>query len=142
MTRKLVRTGFFAAALAAFILATCGLTTAQDDKVPPIKEIMKKGHGSKGLLTSIAKSAKSGAWDDAINDAKLLKIFGEGLGKNQPPKGDDTSWQKLTKKYKENTAAVAKAADSKDAKGVESALNKINPKSGACKECHDSHKGK
>ena len=142
MTRKLVRTGFFTAALAAFVLVAGGPTTAQDDKVPTIKEIMKKGHGSKGLLTGIAKHARSGDWDDAVNDAKLLKAFGEGLGKNQPPKGDAASWKKLTTKYKENTAAVAKAADMKDAKGVQAALNKINPKSGACKECHDAHKGK
>jgi cytochrome c556 len=141
MTQKLIRTGLFAATLTAFILATGGLT-AQDEKTPTIKEIMKKGHGSKGLLTGIAQSARSGAWDDAINDAKLLKSFGEGLGKNMPPRGDSVSWKKLTTKYKENTEAVAKSAEKKDAKGVTAALNKINPKSGSCKECHDSHKGK
>ena len=142
--RKLVRAGLFAAAVLGFVLAS-GTMSAQDKdkkKTPSIKEIMKKGHGSMGLLGGIAKEAKDGKWEDADNDAKLLKEFGEGLGKNKPPKGDDESWKKLTEKYKENTAAVAEAAGKKDKDAVLAALDKIVPKSGSCKECHDAHKGK
>lgn len=140
--RKLVRVGLFAAAILGFVLAS-GTMSAQDKdkkKTPSIKEIMKKGHGSTGLLTGIAKEAKDGKWEEADNDAKLLKEFGEGLGKNKPPKGDADSWKKLTDKYKESTAAVAEAAGKKDADAVKTALDKLVPKSGSCTECHDAHK--
>ena len=125
---------------AGFVLAA-GVTVADDkkeDKVPKtISEIMKKGHGAKGLLKSIGKEVKEGKWDEAKTDAELLKLFGEGLGKIKPEKGTDASWKKLTDKYKDNTAEVYKAVDKKEAPGAESALKKIGS---SCKECHDSHK--
>lgn len=139
---KLVRVGLFAAALLGFAVAG-GATTAQDKdkKTPSIKEIMKKGHGSPGLMSGIAKEARDGKWEDADNDSKLLKEFGEALGKNKAPKGDAESWKKLTDKYKDGTAAVAAAVEKKDKDAVLAALDKINQKSGSCKECHDTHKG-
>jgi hypothetical protein len=119
-------------------------TVAQDkkkekdgDKTPSISEIMKKGHGAKGLLKGIDSHVKSGMWDEAQTDAKLLKAFGEGLGKNKPPKGDDESWKKLTGEYKDNTKAVYDGADKKEAKDVTAGLKKIR---GQCKTCHDANK--
>ena len=120
-----------------------GSSSADDkDKTPTIKEIMKKGHqGTKSLLKGIAAQAKAGEWEEAQNGAKTLKTFGEALGKNKPEKGGEESWKKLTDKYKENTAAVAEAAEKKDAKAVTDALEKVSGTKGAnCMECHKAHR--
>ena len=61
----------------------------------------------------------------------------DSLGKNKPAKGDEKSWETLSKKYAESTKATAKAVDDKDAKAVNTALGGIN-----CMECHKAHKGK
>jgi cytochrome c556 len=122
----------------ALALSVEGSAADDKDKTPTIKEIMKKGHaGTKSLIKGVAAQVKAGEWDEAQNGAKTLKTFGEALGKNKPEKGDDASWKKLTDEYKDNTAAVAEAAEKKDAKGVTSGLGKIGK---SCKTCHDSHK--
>lgn len=122
-------------------LAGTADTVAQDkkeEKLPTIKEIMAKGHkGTDAYLAKIGKEAKAGKWEDAQSDAKGLAYFGESLSKLEPPKGDAKSWAGLTKKYADATAAVKKAADDKDAKGVEKALGAINASCGAC---HGKHK--
>lgn len=102
-----------------------------------IKEIMKKGHGSKGLLDSITASAKAEKWDAAGNDSKLLKEFGESLGTLKPSKGDADSWKKFADKYKEDTAAVAAAVEKKDAKAVADGIGAIKK---SCGGCHKAHK--
>ena len=123
---------------AGFVLAA-GVTIADDkDKVPKtISEIMKKGHGPKGLLKGLGNQGKKAKLDTAKTDAELLKLFGEGLGKLKPEKGSDASWKKLTDKYKSNTAGVAKAVDTKDSGKAEAALKRVGT---SCKECHDAHK--
>jgi hypothetical protein len=131
-------------ALAVGLAILSLVATAQDKKKdgakePTIKEIMKKGHGSKGLLDSITAAAKGKKWEAAENDAKLLKEFGEGLGKLKPSKGGEESWAKLADKYKDNTAAVADAVDKKDAKAAADAVGAIKK---SCGECHTAHKGK
>lgn len=140
MTRKLVRAGLFAAAAVGFVVGA-GALTAQDkdkeEKAYEISEIMKKGHGAKGLLKGIGAHVKAGEWDEAKTDAELLKAFGTALGKNKPDKGDTKSWEKLTKAYKENTENVYKAVVKKDAKAANDNLGKIGK---SCKGCHDSHK--
>jgi hypothetical protein len=109
-----------------------------EDKTYTISEIMKKGHaGSKSLLKGIGAQVKEGKWDDAKDGAKLLKTFGEALGKNKPEKGSEESWKKLTDEYKDNTAAVAEGVEKKDADKVSASLKKIG---GSCKGCHGAHK--
>jgi len=135
------------ALMAAFSAAVVGLAVdgsnaaddkKKDEKLPTIKEIMKKGHGgTDAYLAKIAAEAKGGKWEDAQADAKGLAYFGESLGKLEPPKGDAKSWEALTKKYAEATAAVKKGADDKDAKAVDAALGLIKKSCGAC---HGKHK--
>ena len=126
-------------ALAAFAVTVgVGSLTAADDKVPTVSEIMKVGHaGGKSLIAKVKTAVKGEKWDDAKVPADALKLFGEGLGKNKPEKGDAESWKKLADKYKTNTAAVVAGVEKKDAKAVGEALGKIG---GSCKECHDVHK--
>lgn len=124
-------------ALAAFALTvSVGGLTAAEDKVPDVSTIMKKSFGGKTSLKSqIGSSLKGENWDDVKKLAAEFKEHGDALGKNKPNKGDADSWKKLTKKFADNTAALAEAADKKDAKAVTAALGKFN-----CKECHDAHK--
>lgn len=140
--QKLVRVGLFATALLGFVVAG-GITIAQDKdkkKTPTIKEIMGKGHkGAKSLMAGIGQQAKTGKWEDAQNGAAALKEFGEAIGKNKPPRGDADSWKTQAENYKKNTAAVAEAAEAKDAAKVAASLKTLG---GSCKGCHDNHKGK
>ncbi len=140
MVRKLGRVAAGLVAGVGMAVLSAGVLTADDkeDKNYTIEEIMKKGHGAKGLLKGIAAEVKQEKWDDAVKDAKLLKAFGVSLGKNKPEKGSAESWKKLTDAYKDNTEAVYKAAETKDAKGVTTALGKIQK---SCKGCHQVHKG-
>jgi cytochrome c556 len=119
------------------LVLTAAAAADDKEKKYTISQIMKKGHGAKGLLKGIDAHVKGGMWDEAKTDATLLKAFGEGLGKNSPERGDAESWKKLTGDYKENTKAVYDAAEKKEAKGVTDGLKKIR---GSCKTCHDSHK--
>lgn len=138
----MVRTLSRLALLAVGMAAVGGIALADDKDEPKIpdniKDIMKKGHGSKGLLKGIKANVKEGKWEDVMTDAKLLKAFGGGLGKLKPPMGDDASWKKMTEKYKDTTVKVFKAAEKKDGKGVDDGIGVIQK---SCKSCHDAHKG-
>ncbi len=144
MLRKIIRSTLFAAlGVVAMLLAYGTVATAnpedkKDEKVPTISEIMTKGHkGTDAYLAKIGSAAKGEKWDDAKEYAKALALFGENLGKNKPPKGEDKSWETLTKKYAENTKAVLKGVEDKDADKTKSALGAIGK---SCGECHKAHK--
>jgi hypothetical protein len=107
----------------------------KDEKVTTIKEIMQKGHkGTDAFIAKIKAEAKDGKWDEAKDHAKALAVFGEHLGKNKPAKGDEKSWEELTKKYAESTKAALKATEDKDVKAVNKALT-ID-----CMGCHKLHR--
>ncbi|HEV3385080.1 MAG TPA: hypothetical protein VG097_09700 [Gemmata sp.] len=142
MLRKLLKAtlasslGFMMVLLAFSAAAT--IDDKKDEKVPTIKEIMTKGHkGTDAYIAKIKTAAKDGKWDDAKEYAKTLAFFGENLGKNKPPKGDAESWEKLTKKYADNTKAVSKGVEDQDAKAVGKGLGDIT---GSCMECHKAHR--
>jgi hypothetical protein len=141
MFRKYIRAGMFAALGAVAMILAYGASSAtagqdKDKDVPTISEIMVKGHkGTDSYIGKIKSAAKGAKWDDAAEYAKALALFGEGLGKNKPPKGDEKSWKTLTEKYAATTKSVVEAVGKKDAKATNAALGKIN-----CGECHKAHK--
>ena len=138
MTRKSVALAGTFAAFALTVGLTAEVRTASAAaKDVTISEIMKKGHGAKGLLGAIDAGAKKGDWKEIEDDAKLLKEFGEAIGTLKPKKGDADSWKTQAEKYKTNTAAVAAGVDKKDAKAVSDGIAAIK---GSCKECHTPHK--
>jgi hypothetical protein len=144
MAQKLLRVALFAAlGVGAAALSVAPVVSAQDkkaEKTPDIKTIMNEGHkGTDAFLAKIGSEAKGAKWEDAVMHAKALNVFGEALGKNDPPKGDKTSWEKLAKKYHENTKAVLTAVEKKDATATATSLKAIQ---GSCAECHKAHKGK
>jgi hypothetical protein len=140
MVQTWVRVSLFAALGVVVTCLSAGSSRSADEKTPTIKEIMTEGHkGTDAFLTKIGKEAKAAKWEDAATHAKALAVFGEALGKNKAPKGNPASWEKLAKKYHDNTAAVLKAVEKKDAAGTDKALKTIQA---SCGECHKAHKGK
>ena len=142
MLRKLIRVSLFAALGMVAVTWAYGAGSAADDKkdekVPTISEIMTKGHkGTDAYIAKIKAAAKDEKWDDAKEYAKTLAFFGENLGKNKPPKGDEKSWKALTDKYAENTKLVLKGTEDKDVKEVNKGLGGIT---GMCGACHKAHK--
>lgn len=122
------------------VLFTAGAILAEPrpaDDFASVHDIMKKGHGKKGLLNQVKEGVKGEKWDDLAKPAAELKKFGDDLGKNKPDKGEDASWGKLTGEYKTMMLAIASGVEKKDAKATNEALTKMNK---SCKACHDGHK--
>lgn len=136
--RQVLRAAVCAALGVAVVTLSAGSAPTADEKTPTIKEIMTQGHkGTDAFLAKIGKEAKGGKWDDAQSHAKALAVFGEALGKNKPPKGDEKSWEAMAKKYHDNTQAVLKATEKKDAAATDKALKAIGA---SCGGCHKAHK--
>jgi hypothetical protein len=141
MLRKLIRASLVAGfgAIAVLIAYGTAATAGQDkkdEKIPDISEIMLKGHkGTDAYIARIKTAAKDGKWEEAEKYAKTLAFFGENLGKNKPPKGDEKSWETLTKAYAETTKLVYKGTMDKDVKAVNKGLGGI-----VCGTCHKAHK--
>jgi cytochrome c556 len=147
MLRKFIRAGLFAALGVIAVTLAYGAAAAagqdkkdkkKEDKTPSISEIMVQGHkGTDSFLTKLKGEVKDAKWEDALTHAKALNLFGEALGKNKPPKGEEKSWKELTGKYAENTKAVLTAVEKKDAKAATTALGAIG---GSCGGCHKAHR--
>jgi cytochrome c556 len=101
----------------------------------PIKKIMA---AQKAALGTIGKELKGKTdWETVHKVAKDWVPLAEDLGKNDAPKGEKASWEKLTKAYAENVAKLEEAAGKKDAKAVGAATKAIQ---GSCGACHKAHK--
>jgi len=89
---------------------------AADEKVPDIKKVMKTIAGKDGLCAKCGAAGKAKKWEDAQTLAKSFADCAANLPKNECPKGDPKSWEKLSKQFAEQAKAVSKAADDKDEK--------------------------
>jgi hypothetical protein len=131
------------AALAAFAVTTAvvaGRVGAADDKVPTVEEIMQKVNKGKGALHAQVKEAfQSGQpdWEAVQKITKQYSALADFLGKNDPPKGEKASWQKLTKAYAENAKKLDEAAQKKDTSAAQASVKTL---SGACMACHRAHR--
>jgi hypothetical protein len=131
-----MRAAFMAAAFVT--LAVYGVSDAADN--PDIETIMKKVNSGKGLHKSLANDLKETKidWDAATKKSKDYYDLVSSLGKNEPPKGEKKSWEKLTKEYTANAKALNDACEKKDKSAAVSTQGKISK---SCKTCHDAHKG-
>ncbi len=139
--RKLAQTAGVLALLAVVALAL-SRTGAADNKSPTIKEIMQKAHnGDSSLLGQLRGELRDDVpeWADIQKQTKELVTLASSLGKNNPPRGDKESWQKLTKQYLERAKALDGAAKKKDKKASQVAYAKLR---GSCGDCHNAHKPK
>jgi cytochrome c556 len=126
-----------ACAAAGLALLAVGVAVAAD---PTIKDIMTKAHkGGNSLLANMGKELREDEpdWNDVQKDSKELLQLGTSLGKNAPPKGDQASWDRLTKAYVANARTLEAAAESKNKAGAQAALKTLQ---GSCKECHMNHR--
>src|SRR5262245_3476269 len=90
------------AVLVAFASLLAGEASSQDGKTPSIKDVMNKLH--KGAPSPLARlktdlSAPSPDWAALEKASKDFVILGAALAKNDPPKGDKSSWAKLADSY-------------------------------------------
>lgn len=134
--------GYAALLAVVAVLGTVLPSSAEQDKDPSIKEIMTKAHkGGDAILAKIGKglAGKEPAWDDLAKMSKELQSLGTSLGKAKPPKGEQESWDKLTKEYNANAKDLVAAVEKKEQKDAQAAQKKL---SGSCMGCHSVHKGK
>jgi hypothetical protein len=119
------------------LMIVAGLWAA--DKVPEVAEIMEKAHQTKkGLRAQIEAEGKKPKpdWDALQKKTKEYAELAEALPKNEPPKGDKKSWEKLAKEFAAEVKSLDEAAKKKNAKD----LLEVNKKLGAkCDNCHDAH---
>jgi len=127
----------FVGALALAVILTGAAVKAEDDKVPTIKEIMKKAHGKEGLKASVTKDIKEKDWESALKTAKEWKTLSEALAKNKAPKGEAESWKKMTGTYSKTLDTLVKAIEDKKASVANGALGQIGK---ACGTCHKAHR--
>lgn len=136
MVRKF---GLVAACLAAGLFVVSGLNAAEE-KTPTVEDIMKKVPNkgrNKGLCAKCVDAATAGTWDECQKMAAELKMLGEAMGKNDPPKGSKESWAKQTKMFADNMAAMEKGAKAKDADAVKAAFAAFGK---SCMGCHSQHR--
>ena len=135
MVRK---AGLLFAGMAGLVIGLGGAVGQEADV--DVHEIMHTVGGTKkekGACFKCAAAGKAMKWDEAQKYAKELAACGAAIGKNKCPKGDPKSWEKYTKRFAEQTQAIAKAADAKDATAFNVAIGAFTK---SCKECHGVHK--
>src|SRR5271154_689815 len=75
---------------------------AADDPTPSIEDIMKTvNKKNTGLHSQVGTGLKASPvdWDAIQKETKEYATLAGALGKNDPPKGSKSSWDKLTKTY-------------------------------------------
>lgn len=140
MKRLLCMCGLAVATLAVAVLVA-GPAGAQDPKDPPsIKEIMKQLHKGEGAALPAAKAALAASptdWEAVTKAAGPLVTLGDALGKNETPKGEQASFEKLSKDYYKEAVILADAAKAKNLSAAQGAVGKLGMSCGAC---HKDHK--
>src|SRR6516165_4331720 len=115
MKRSLI-TALALTALVAFMVWTT-VADAQNDKPPSVKEVMKKlNHRDTALCPTLGKLLKADApnWPEIQQDSKQFVMTVEMLTKNDPPRGDKASWNKLTGDYVADACALDDAIQRED----------------------------
>jgi cytochrome c556 len=134
--------GVGTAVLVAFIILVAAPAGAQDDKAPTIKEVMAKLHkGANAPLGQVKKDLQADKpdWKEVQKLTKDFVILGAALAKNDPPKGEKGSWERLAKSYFDDSKTMDDAATKEDKAGTLAAQGKL---AGSCMACHKAHRGK
>ncbi|MDG3007253.1 cytochrome c [Paludisphaera mucosa] len=131
------------ASLAALIVAA-GLSAARvdaaADETASVEVVMKKlfaGKSSPNNTLKAASKTDSPDWTKVKTASEAFSKYAPDLGKNDAPKGDKSSWAKLTKALADESKSLSTAVDKKDVAGFKTAAKNIG---GSCKACHDAHK--
>ena len=108
--------------------------------VPTISDIMQQVNKRKsGVHTEVGEAlqAESVDWAAVEPKTKNYAALADFLGKNDPPKGDKTSWESLTTAYAADAQTLHAAAEKKDKDAALAAHQKL---SDSCMGCHRSHR--
>jgi len=120
--------------------AGAGGGTASAGGMPTISDIMQQVNRRKsGLHSEVGELLQAATidWDVIEPKAKNYAALADFLGKNDPPKGDKSSWETLTKAYAADAQALHAAAEKKDKDAALAAHQKL---SDSCMGCHQAHR--
>jgi cytochrome c556 len=107
---------------------------------PKLKAIMTKvGKGPQSLQDSLkaAVNEASPAWDTIQPKAKEYAALAAETSSYDPPRGDKSSWTKLTQSFAESATELDKSASAKDKEKTLTALDSLG---NSCKACHNQHR--
>ena len=134
----------------AFFAAGCNKTsrpaagqggaTAASGGVPSISDIMQQVNRRKsGLHNEVGEllQAANTEWGVIEPKSKNYAALADFLGKDDPPKGDKTSWESLTKVYAADAQALHAAVEKKDKDAALAVHQKL---SDSCMGCHRVHR--
>ena len=124
------------------VLVVFGLTAglAGAGKLRTVKEIMGKlNKGPNALTPTLKRGLKEDQpdWPQLQAQSKEYATLSAELAKLSPPRGDKTSWDKLTKEYAEAAKSLETATTKKDKDAALAAHAQLNK---ACSACHKAHK--
>jgi hypothetical protein len=105
-----------------------------------VKEIMGKlNKGPLALTPTIKRELQQDNpnWMTIQEQAKQYAGLAVDLPRNDPPKGDKSSWDNLAKQYAENAKALDEAARKQDKHGALAAHANLTS---SCNACHEAHK--
>ena len=118
----------------------CQKASAVDDEPASIEKIMEALHkGRKSPVATLKTALKSSSPDWALiqKESKLYAKYAADLPKNEPPKGDKESFEKMAKAFADSAKKLEDAARREDLPAVKAAFGKIRT---SCNSCHDAHK--
>ncbi|HVS37746.1 MAG TPA: hypothetical protein VMS17_19445 [Gemmataceae bacterium] len=107
---------------------------------PTVKDIMKKANSPTGIYANLGMDLKDDnpSWSSIQQEAKDLAALASALRQATPPRGDKGSWDKLTKQYADNAAALQQATAKMDQDAARAAWAKLG--GDTCKTCHAAHR--
>ena len=127
------------------VLVLAGLVSGpagamSDDETPSIKKVMGKLHKGKTSPLNTLKAALKGNspnWTKVQEEAKVYATYSAAMPKNDPPRGDKESYEKLAKAFASAGKALEDSAEKEELKGSRDALKAIST---SCMPCHKSHR--
>ena len=123
--------------VAGLVAATAG--SSSDEETPSIKKVMQTLHKGKTSPLNTVKTALKGDspdWTKVQKEAKLFATYGAALPKNDPPRGDKESYEKLAKACASAGEALESSAKKEDLKGARDAFKEISNLCAACNKDH------
>ncbi len=117
-----------------------GAVHAQGNKIPDVKEIMKRlNKGNDALMPVVRNELQQASpnWTEIQKHTKEYNDMTGALAKNSPPMGSKDSWAQFTRGYASITQEMDNAAQRKDAKAALAAHAKLKT---TCMSCHKAHR--
>jgi len=117
-----------------------GLSGAEPQKAPDIKQIMQRANKPTGIYFNLKKDLEDDdpMWTEMRAEARELAQLAAALGKQTPPKGDKTSWMKLSRAYADDAKGLYQAVAKKDSKAARAAIKRMGGTT--CTTCHKAHR--